>query len=175
MSPLAGFPLALGFCGAQFRLLLFFSFLLFLFSQGCSASTRVARPRPMETSTSHSPRLPPESLQYINFSQLSEVSSGDTDIEQELWSAFEESWDTTRADLERAFTEGNSESARLHSHSLKGASLSIGFDVLAAICKEMESLSIRGDVAGAKALLTSLLQVHEATATAMTAHLRKQK
>eukprot|EP01122_Echinamoeba_exundans_P006890 TRINITY_DN2014_c0_g1_i2.p1 TRINITY_DN2014_c0_g1~~TRINITY_DN2014_c0_g1_i2.p1 ORF type:complete len:190 (+),score=29.16 TRINITY_DN2014_c0_g1_i2:50-619(+) len=112
-------------------------------------------------------------VQYINFSQLGEVSSGDLSIEEELWSAYQESWNCTRSDLEKAFKEGNANEARLHAHSLKGACLSIGFDVLAAICKEMEHLSAQGDVSSAQKLLQKLLDTHEATSASMIEHLNQ--
>jgi HPt (histidine-containing phosphotransfer) domain-containing protein len=100
-------------------------------------------------------------MQRINFTQFDNVSGGDVVVESEIFGAYLSSWDQTMGSLQKAVKELNPHDAKLYSHSMKGACLSIGFTRLSEIFKEMERLSLEQQFGEIRKLLPMACEEHE--------------
>lgn len=100
--------------------------------------------------------------QVLNLDMLNESSGGDVEFARELFSDLVVRAKEIRQDLEAALAQGDAEKVRKSAHELKGSSLTLGAERLAAACKDLEYQAKNGDLGQSPATLETLCREMEA-------------
>jgi len=93
-----------------------------------------------------------------NLENLMERCGNDAEFARELIDSFLEAAPRSVSAVDRALGAGDAAGAAAEAHGLKGASLTLGADDLAAACRRMEEAGQRGDLAGASAARGPVLE-----------------
>jgi len=107
-------------------------------------------------------------MKVFDVEQLMQITMNDDDLAKEIVKIYIEETLENLQKLRSAIEDENAADARLHSHSIKGASANVGADIIQAKAAQAEMAAKSGDLNTVKDLIVTLEEAYRDFVTEAT-------